>query len=485
MLRRVPFPLLALCVTALTLGTTWSLVTPPFQAPDENAHFSYTEYLARTGQLPGNPLQPPFSTEQREAGLASNSDQVAGNPASKMSWSPQDWRGWQQRDDQLEDAQRSDSGGPVSASANPPLYYLYEALPAKATADTNVFTRLTWERLASMLWAIALVVFAWLLAGEIFARDRQLQFVTAGFAGLLPMVQFISASVTPDAMLYAAWTAILWRGTVVLKRGLTPLTAALFLGAVGAACVVKATSYALLPGALFVLGVGLWRIRHTGARAFWRLLAAGGALVLTLGLWFFVAHQSNRSAAAQVADATSSGPFHLPDFLSYLYQYYLPRVPGQGRYPFPSYFDGVPFYDVVLRGVFGTYGWTEARLPEAVHVAVSTLAGLLTATVIAALVRFRKLIDRPVFVFFVLTALALMAGLQWTDYKLLRESNYQTGFNQGRYLLPLVALGGVAVATAVRLVPRPSRTAVIGSIVTALVIFNVYSLGVMAWRFYA
>lgn len=486
MLARLPFPLVALCLTAFLLGTTWSLLTPPFQAPDENAHFSYTEYLARTGHLPGAPLKPPFSTEQREAGIASNSDQVAGNLATKMSWSPQDWRAWQRKDDQVPEAQKRDSGGPVSASPNPPLYYLYAAIPAKATSGSNLFTRLIWERLASMLWAVALVAFAWLLAGEVFNRDRQLQFVAAGVAGLLPMVQFVSASVTPDSMLYAVWAAVLWRGTMVLKRGLDLVNAVTFLAVVGAACVVKATSYALLPGALLVLGVGLWRMRRYGARALWPLLAAGAGLALTLGIWFFIAHQSHRSAAAQVSDATSTGlPFHLHDFLGYLYQYYFPRLPGQGSYPFPAYFDGVPFYTVVLRGVFGTFGWTEARLPVALYTVLTALSGVLAAAAVAALIRFRKLIDIPVLIFFVVTVLALMAGLQWTDYQKLRESGYTTGFNQGRYLLPLAALGGLGVAAAIRLIPRTLRTAAGASIVGGLVIFNVFSFGVVAWRFYA
>jgi 4-amino-4-deoxy-L-arabinose transferase-like glycosyltransferase len=336
-----------------------------------------------------------------------------------------------------------------------------------------------------MLWTIALVVFAWLLAGEIFGRDRQMQFAAAGVTGLLPMVQFVSASVTPDAMLYAVWAAAFWRGTVVLKRGLTPVSAAIFLAMVGAACVVKATSYALVPGALFVLAVGLWRIRRIGARALLRLSAAGAGLVLTLGIWFFVAHQSNRSAATQVTEATNSGPFHLHDFLSYLYQYYFPRFPGQGRYPFPPYFEGVPFHDIVLRGIFGNFGWTEVRLPSVVYTVLTALTGVVAAAAVAALRRFRKALDLPVLVFFGISAVALLAGLQWTDYKLLRESGYTTGFNQGRYLLPLAALAGLTVAMAVRLVPARWRSTVIAFVVVGLVILNVFSYGVVAWRFYA
>lgn len=485
MLRRVPFPLLALCLVAALLGTTWTVVTPPFQAPDENAHFTYVEWLSRSGRLPNIPDRNRFSTEQRAAAKYSNSDQVPGNLAAKMTWDPRAWEAWQRKDARLGDHLRGNSGGQASSAANPPLYYAYAALPAKLTAGDNLFTRLAWERLASMLWVIALVVFAWLLAGEVFARDRSLQFVAAGVAGLLPMVQFISASVTPDGMLYAVWTAVLWRGTVILLRGLTPLRALAFLGLVGAACVIKATSYALLPGALLVLAVGAWRLRAAGSRVALRLLAAGGGLAVTLGAWFLIARRGGQSFAFQLTDTAQNTPLHLGDFLSYVYQYYFPRLPGMGHYPFPPYFDGVPFWNLVMREVFGRFGWTEVHPPEILFAVQITLFAVIVLAAAAALARFRRAVPWPVVGFYALTAFTLMAGLQWGDYSKIYTSHFKEGFIQGRYVLPLAALGGLAVAAALRLLPRPRRLPLIAALLTALVMLNVMSMGTTLWRFYA
>ena len=72
-----------------------------------------------------------------------------------------------------------------------------------------------------------------------------------------------------------------------------------------------------------------------------------------------------------------------------------------------------------------------------------------------------------------------------TDYTKLKESDFTQGFIQGRYWFPLAALAGVTLATALRLVPRPSRAAVASAVVSGLVVFNVYALGTVAWRFYA
>jgi len=486
LLRRIPGPLLSLCLVALTFGVAWALVTPAFQAPDENQHFAYAEYLARTGHLPGQSGKPSFSTEQREGGLASNSDQVAGSPATKMTWDEDAWHAWQRHDAAMPDALKSDAGGEIPAASNPPLYYLYEALPAKLTQGGDEFTRLAWERIFSAFWLVVLVAFAWLLAGEVFAGDRTAQFLTAATAGLLPMVQFVTASITPDAALYAVWTGALWAGTLVLKRGLTTGRAVLFLGAVGAACVVKATSYALLPGALLVLAIGAWRLHRAGSsRALLRLLAAGAALAVTLGGWFLIAHASNRAGAAQITDAANGQPFHLHDFLSYLYQYYFPRVFGMHRYGFPPYFHGMPLYDIWMRGIWGTFGWTEVRFPEWMYGVLTGITAVLVAGVVAALIRFRRSVDLAVFAFLLLTAVVLLAGLQWTDYNKLLENHRNGAFIQGRYAFPMVAVGGLGVAAAMRLVPRAARAWAIAFVVMGLVFLDLYSLGLTAWRFYA
>jgi hypothetical protein len=42
---RPPAPLGALLLVAALLGVAWTVVTPAFQAPDENAHFGYVQNM--------------------------------------------------------------------------------------------------------------------------------------------------------------------------------------------------------------------------------------------------------------------------------------------------------------------------------------------------------------------------------------------------------------------------------------------------------
>ena len=44
-----PVALVALIAASLLLALVWALVSPPFQAPDENSHFGYAQALAVDG----------------------------------------------------------------------------------------------------------------------------------------------------------------------------------------------------------------------------------------------------------------------------------------------------------------------------------------------------------------------------------------------------------------------------------------------------
>ena len=51
-LARVPAAAWVCALIAILNVTAWSLVTPPFQVPDEQSDYAYTEYLAQHGRPP-------------------------------------------------------------------------------------------------------------------------------------------------------------------------------------------------------------------------------------------------------------------------------------------------------------------------------------------------------------------------------------------------------------------------------------------------
>jgi 4-amino-4-deoxy-L-arabinose transferase-like glycosyltransferase len=457
-------------------------VTPLFQAPDENSHFAYVQRLAESFQLPGSPARPTASTEQNVAAAVSNADQAAAQLPVRMEWSARAYDRWRVRAATFTHAARANGGGANPASTNPPLYYLGEAAAYRLAQGGDLFTRVLFLRLASVLWLLGTVVGVWLLVGELLGRDRLLQLVAAGTAGLLPMLVFVSASINPDAMLYALWSFALWLGVLVLQRGLTPARGAALFAVVGLTCVVKATGYALLPGAMLVLAVGWWRARGEGDRRDLRaVVAAAVGLVATLGVWFVLARLLDRAAAAQVADAAGHARTNLREFVSYVWQFYLPRLPFMNRSLLHS--DGLAVYKVWLETGWGAFGWLEIRFPSWVYAVLTAITAAVALIALAGLWRARRTVDLAVVLFFAAVAAALLLGLHWTEYRLLRSG--AGPFNVGRYLFPLVGLGGLAVAQTVRTLRPAARPVGVAVVLSSLLVLNLFSMALVVERFYA
>jgi hypothetical protein len=481
--RRVPAGLLALLAATLVLCVTWSVVTPAFQAPDENSHFGYTQELAEDFDLPGDAARPVFSNEQLLAASASNADQAAGVRAARMEWSRSAYERWRAAEERLPGAAHTDGGGPNPASSNPPLYYLFEAGAYRVAEDGDIFARLEATRLLSLLWALVTVTAVWLLAGEVFARDRLLQLAAAGGAALAPMLQFVSASVSPDSMLYAVASLTLWLGVRILKRGLTVRSALALCAVVGAGCVVKTTTYALLPGVALVLAVGLWRRRPIARAAAARpLAAAAGALASTVGVWFALARALDRNATAQLSGSTGTAGTNVRELLSYVWQFYLPRLPFQGKYTTGAA-PHIPVYDIWLKGAWASFGWLEIQFADPVYLFLGAVTVLVAVLAAISLWRYRRTSDLAVGAFFAVVAVSLVAALHWTEYHLVKGGG--GNFNQGRYLLPLIGLAGLAVAQALRPLAPRGRAMGVAVVLGGLFTLDLLSLGLTLERFYA
>jgi 4-amino-4-deoxy-L-arabinose transferase-like glycosyltransferase len=483
-LRTAPRPLLGLLAAILALGIAFTLVTPFLQAPDENSHFGYVQYFGETGQLPGNKTgAPPFTTEQGLASADSNSDQAAAEKAVPMNWSPSAFDAWRASERKLTGAQRADAGGPNPASGNPPLYYLLETPAYLVGKGGDIFTRLELTRIMSVLWILATATGAWLLAGELFGRDRLMQLAVAGFTGLAPMVLFVSSSISPDAMLYAAWAFVLWLGTRLLRRGLSTGGVLALFAAVGAACVVKATSFALMPAAALALGLALWRARPEGLtrrRAATAVGVAAAGLIGTLGIWIVVSRLNHQAAAGQVG-VVSSGEFNIREFLSYLWQFYLPKLGFMND--FHSVAPTLPAWDILFKGAWAAFGWLEVIFPVWVYwlllvVSVGAVVGAVTG-----LWKDRSGIDWAVFAFLALVVIGLMAGLHISEYRQIKGG--ASNFFQGRYVLPLAPLAAAALARTIAWAPRRLRGQLVGGALAAFLVLNLFSLGLILQRFYA
>ena len=501
-LRRVPLPLALLLVVVAVFGVAWALIVPAWGNPDEDAHFAYSQTLAELGTLPGHGKQV-VSTEQRLSMTLTNTDETTFVVSAKPTWSRTVERQW---DRQQGAAARDNTGAKNATSEYPPAYYLYEAAPYRLFAGGDIFTRVYAMRVFSLLWLLVTTVAAWLLAGEVFGRRRQLQLVTAAAVGLWPTVAWISSSINPDGMLNAFWALSTWLAVSLVRGSRSPARAAALCACVGLALVTKATALALVPPAVFALGVVAWDARRrVNVRRLVATAAVVAPLVLVVGGWVVVAHASGRSAYGQtalVSSAASSSGSTTPGketvnapsanaFASYLWQYYLPRLPFQRelRFTFHAVSD-YPAYQTWFAGGWANFGWANVWFRPWVYRVFlgATALALLGLLITAVRARRRHRGRRPrrgtvlTTVLLALTAGALLAGLHWTEFNMWLK--HDPPFLQGRYILPLAPIFALALAQATRAVSVRWRSAAQAAVLASLVVLAIACLGLEASRFY-
>src|SRR3954452_8363611 len=497
--RRVPVPLALLLAVVAVFGVAWALLVPAWGNADEDAHFSYSQTLAERGDLPGHGGRV-VSTEQRLSMTLTNSDETTFVVSAKPTWSRAIERRW----DRWQGAEaRDDTGAKNATSQYPPAYYLYESVPYRLFAAGDIFTRVYAMRFFSLLWLLVTTVAAWLLAGELFGRRRSLQLVTAAAVGLWPTLVWISSSINPDGMMNAFWALSTWLAVSLVKGNRSVARAAALCACVGLALVTKATALALLPPAAFALGVAAWESR---GRLNVRKLAATAAvvapLVLVVGGWMVVAHADGRSAYGQTAlvssAASSAGgggsttkPPSANAFASYLWQYYLPRLPFQREVNFTTpVVSHYPAYQTWLAAGWANFGWANVWFRSWVYLiflgaTALALAGLALTTVRARRSRATWRPSRGTLLVAALLAVtvgALLVGLHWTDFNMWRK--HDLPFLQGRYILPLAPIFALALAQATRAVSSRRRPALLGAVLGLLVVLQLGCLGLEASRFY-
>jgi 4-amino-4-deoxy-L-arabinose transferase-like glycosyltransferase len=488
--RRPPAPLLALLAVVALLTTASALVTPPWQSPDEPAHFSYVQTIGEQGRLPGGKGHE-VSTQLSRAAEVTNWVPVIFEPAARPEWT-------RVRADAFAHVERrspvDDGGGPSDASTYPPLYYAAQAVPYLAAKSAGTFTRLSVVRITSGLWLLVTVTGAWLLAGELFGRRRLHQFVAAATVGLWPELTAISASVNPDALVTALWTLTLWMGVKILRRGLTPRRG-LALGAfTGAALVTKVATLALAPVVVLLAAGAAWRAwRADRGRAALALGLALGAIALPLGAWTVGTAASGRGAYTQASDISThaqAGGFQAMEFASYVWQFYLPKLPFMTpvHHNTPE-IARLPVINTWLGQGSAAFGWLNVWFPRWVY-------GLLGLALLGVLVLFAAASARwwratpegrlrclaPAG-FLAAATLATVGALHYTDYAY--YAGKQGMFMQGRYLLPLAGGLAAVVGWALTAVPARRRVAVAGVWVGGLLAFEVASLGLRLVHWYA
>jgi hypothetical protein len=477
-IRRVHPALGVLLALAALQGILWTASTAPLNGPDELAHFAYVQHLAETGHGPnrdsGNGTQ---STELSAVVGQLDLYAIVGHGEARPAWDAAP--ALERQLDRLPDSARKDGSGPNAAGNYPPLYYAYGALAYRLSPDTSVLARLTAVRLAGVLLFVITVGLAWLIAAEVFTALWP-RVLVAGLVALQPKLGFMAAVVNPDIMLVVLTTAILLVGLRLVRRGPTTGRVIGVCLLAGAGVMTHGRGLALVPPALVAIAIAWIRFRpgwRPGLRG-----AVPGAIALGAMVIFAVAWTRSHAGGGGAfgGQAQIASGFNIRQLATNVWQFYLPKLGFMAPRLGPPY----GYRQVFIETGFGSFGSLEVNFRTEVYDALQVAAGIgWLALYTAAVRRGRVVLSRWAEILVALAAFVAMMGvLHITSYQSLLTS--QDPIITGRYLLPCVALYGVAAAFVCTSLPRRLGPVLAGALLGASALLSLGGIGLTLERFY-
>ena len=171
--------------------------------------------------------------------------------------------------------------------------------------------------------------------------------------------------------------------------------------------------------------------------------------------------------------------FNVRQFLSYVWQFYLPRLPWM----YPSRVTaGLGVYDIWIREGIGDFGWLVVPLPEWVYTVSAAVLGGLAVGMVAVVARLRNRVRAALLAFYAVAVISLLGGLHLYEYKSVIAGNGP--LLQGRYALPLIGLLGMIVGLFIIRTPPRLRATALGLVVVSLLGLQAMSLSTLIGAYY-
>jgi hypothetical protein len=441
---------------ALVHGALYAVLMPPWQAPDEVAHFEYAHLLAALRR----PISPADDSIPLEHQIISSLYQYhawifqnAPWPASAPDRLAQTIYGYSRTLDRFS------------------LAYVVYALAAWPFLGQDVVVQLFAMRLASVLMGAVVVVLTFETARRVAPDEPALAVAAAALVLFLPQHTFITAAVNDGNLAELGASACIFFLAGLWQRGWRwPQAAACLLSAV-VAIASKATGYFLV-GLLLIVGPLLaMRVQAAGraGRALsWRQVLTGGLVVGGLGLVLSPVILF-APPLAYIRNMLHANTQHLSNFVPYLL-----GLNAGGR-----------FGDALVQtfqSFWLTFGWMTLIFPQPVYWALLLLVLLALAGLVWQLRGLPAGHPQKSMLELLALAAALELAVLVTWFV---TSPSGLNYSQGRYvftaILPicvLLAAGGLALVP-----PRWRPRAALLSVICIL-LFDAAAMFTLAWPYF-
>jgi 4-amino-4-deoxy-L-arabinose transferase-like glycosyltransferase len=473
-LGRLPRGAWLCALVAVLSSVSWSLITPPFQVPDEQAHFAYVEELARTGRLPTSSTQE-YAPDEQQALQDLEVGRVALRPNIHTIVSQAQQATLEEDLAAGVESSTPGTGAAGTAASEPPLYYAIEAIPYELGAGGGVLDQLALMRLVSALMAGLGALFAFLFVREALPAAPGAWIVAGLGVAFMPALSFISGAVNPESLLCAVSAAVFYCFARAFRRGPTLRVAIAIGGLTALGLLTKLNFLGLLPGVVLGLVMLAWiRSKTAGPRAASAMLVSALGIAAVPACAYALINLLSHHRTLGIGSAAISytaGHRSIASEMSYIWQLYLPRLPGMHV----DFADISPLRDLWFDGLVGDYGFEDTFFPRWVDnlalIPFAAIVGLAVRELITQRLALRRRAgELGVYLVMAVGLLVLIGASSYLSYP--AEA---AGFPEPRYLLPLIPLFGILLALAVRGAGRRWTAAAGALIVTLLIAHDLFS----------
>jgi len=479
-LRRIPRAALVCALVACLNAVCWSIVSPPFEVPDEPSHFAYVKQLAETGRLPSSGSGR-YSYEEIAALDALHYYKVRQQPQNQTIATRFEQGLLERVLHAAHGVGEKGSRAAGVATSQPPLYYALEAIPYSIARAGTVLARLQLMRLTSALLAGLTALFAFLFVREALPGERWAWTVGGLAVALAPLLGLMSGAVNPDSLLFAVCSALFYCLARAFRRGLNTGGAAALGSLIAIGLLTKLNFIGLVPGVVLGLLALSIRAARVARRSAYRMLAlALGIGFAPVAVYAAVNALSNHPLLGSLSGASLVPHGSLLAEIDYIWQLYLPRLPATIN-DFPGVFTARALW---FNGYVGLYGWLDTTFPAWVYNVALIPAGAIALLCARALYVCRaalrsRVVELAVYASIGVGLMVLVGGASYYTFP-----QVDAEFAQTRYLLPLLALLGAILSLAARGAGRRWGPTVGALIVVLFLAHDVFSQLLEATRYY-
>ncbi len=394
----------------------WSLLTPIFEFPDEQAHIGTVSFLSKEGRIPVGPeldMTIEMAETQKLLGVFRNhlgQNSYTYHPEHHVSYS-ETYMG-------LEEAQIMSLNTPdlrssyvaTEAARYPRLYYDYLHFWHDLVGESDIMVRSFAMRLAGLLFVGLTAIVLYRLGLQLFGSQLSALILTM-LVLLQPMYSFLSAGVNSDNLHNLLFAVLIYLGLQITRVGLKPN---LLLGS----ALIIALDIATKPqGYLGVIVIVLAIMTHIISTRQWHKIIWLGVIAL-IG-FFVIFHQANPYRSWIITPNQSGSS--LTDFVSFSFN----KLVAQN----------IVWY-------WGVFKWLGIVLPPIYWQIANRLVVIAGIGLMVYLYRFIKkqavVTPPPATVFLFLTSLVYALAIYYFDYQYVRTVGYSIGV-QARYLFPTIS----------------------------------------------